>query len=69
VIVSRYAYGFSDDTVNGTRVVGHNGGTPGYEGQLSIYPERGHIVVVLANQDQTQHPMPAIRDSQELLTR
>ena len=49
------------------RVVGHNGGSPGWEGQLDIYPDRGHTVVMLTNQDQTL--TPAIRRSEELLTR
>jgi hypothetical protein len=35
-----YAYGFSDSRINGVRVVGHNGGSPGYEAQLDIYPDR-----------------------------
>src|SRR4029453_2788360 len=36
----RYAYGFSDSRINGVRIVGHNGGRPGYEGQLDVYPRR-----------------------------
>jgi CubicO group peptidase (beta-lactamase class C family) len=63
----RYGYGFSDTRINGVRVVGHNGGSPGWEGQLDIYPDRGHTVVMLTNQDQTL--TPAIRRSEELLTR
>ena len=61
-----YAYGFTDQKVNSVRIVGHNGGTPGYEGQLDIYPDRGHIVVLLTNQDQAL--APAMRSSQQLLT-
>jgi CubicO group peptidase (beta-lactamase class C family) len=61
----RYGYGFSDARINGVRVVGHNGGSPGWEGQLDIYPDRGHTVVMLTNQDQTL--TPAIRRSQQLL--
>jgi CubicO group peptidase (beta-lactamase class C family) len=62
-----YAYGFSDSRINGVRVVGHNGGSPGYEAQLDIYPDRGDTVVMLTNQDQVL--TPALRRSQELLTR
>jgi CubicO group peptidase (beta-lactamase class C family) len=62
-----YAYGFADSRLNGVRIVGHNGGTPGYEAQLDIYPDRGHVVVLLTNQDQTL--TPALRRSEELLTR
>ncbi len=62
----KYAYGFSDQQVNGVRIVGHNGGTPGYEGQLDIYPDRGYVVVILTNQDQAL--VPAIQKSEALLT-
>jgi hypothetical protein len=31
--------------------VGHNGGAPGMNGDLRIYPQSGYIVVVLANID------------------
>jgi CubicO group peptidase (beta-lactamase class C family) len=62
-----YAYGFADSRLNGVRIVGHNGGTPGYEAQLDVYPDRGHVVVILTNQDQTL--TPALRRSEEMLTR
>jgi len=65
--VDKYAYGFADVKFNGVRIVGHNGGTPGYEAQLDIYPDRGYVVVILANQDQVL--VPAIRRSEDLLTR
>jgi CubicO group peptidase (beta-lactamase class C family) len=61
-----YAYCFVDRRMNGVRIVGHNGGTPGYEAELDIYPETGHAVVVLANQDQAREP--AMRRSEEILT-
>jgi CubicO group peptidase (beta-lactamase class C family) len=63
----RYAYGFSDSRINGVRIVGHNGGSPGYEGQLDLYPDRGYVVVMLTNQDRVLPP--ALRRSQGLLTR
>jgi hypothetical protein len=62
-----YAYGFSDRRVNGVRVVGHNGGSPGYEGQLDLYLDRGSTVVMLTNQDQVLTPV--LQRSEELLTR
>jgi CubicO group peptidase (beta-lactamase class C family) len=62
-----YAYGFADTRSNGVRIVGHNGGSPGYEGQLDIYPDRGYTVVILTNQDGVL--IPALRRSQEMLTR
>jgi CubicO group peptidase (beta-lactamase class C family) len=63
----KYAYGFADFTVNGVRIVGHNGGAPGYEGQLDIYPTKGYAVIILTNQDEVAKP--AIAKSQEILTR
>jgi CubicO group peptidase (beta-lactamase class C family) len=62
----KYAYCFVDRRMNGVRIVGHNGGTPGYEAELDIYPETGHAVVVLTNQDQAREP--AMRRSEEILT-
>jgi CubicO group peptidase (beta-lactamase class C family) len=65
--VDQYGYGFAVEEINGVRIVGHNGGTPGYEGELDIYPDRGYVVVILANQDQVL--VPVIRRSEDLLTR
>jgi hypothetical protein len=65
--VDKYAYGFADQRIDGVRIVGHNGGTPGYEGQLDIYPDLGCVVVILANQDQAL--VPAIQHSEDLVTR
>ena len=48
----RYAYGFEDATLpDGTRRIGHSGGAPGINGVLSIYPQSGYVVAVLANRD------------------
>jgi D-alanyl-D-alanine carboxypeptidase len=49
---ARYAYGFEDrrDT-DGNGWVGHNGGAPGMNGNLLIYPQSGYVTVVLANMD------------------
>ncbi|MEV6866744.1 serine hydrolase domain-containing protein [Streptosporangium subroseum] len=63
----KYAYGFGDRKINGVRIVGHNGGTPGYEGQLDIYLDKGYTVIILTNQDGVL--VPAHRRSEEMLTR
>jgi CubicO group peptidase (beta-lactamase class C family) len=47
----RYAYGFGDHTINGTRCFGHGGGAPGMNGNLEICPTAGYVVAVLANMD------------------
>jgi CubicO group peptidase (beta-lactamase class C family) len=64
--VDEYTYGFSYQQINGVTFVGHNGGTPGYEGQLDIYPASGTVVVILTNQDKTL--VPAIQRSETMLT-
>jgi len=46
-----YGLGFVDATHSGVRIVGHNGGTPGYEAQLDIYPDQDTAVVALSNRD------------------
>jgi hypothetical protein len=48
---TRYAYGFIDDRVNGSRIVGHGGGFPGVNSNLDFYVEEGYIVVLLSNND------------------
>jgi CubicO group peptidase (beta-lactamase class C family) len=50
-----YAYGFNDRHVKGARIIGHNGGNPGYEGQLDIYIDKGSVVIVLANLANSSH--------------
>jgi CubicO group peptidase (beta-lactamase class C family) len=47
----RYAYGFQEASVNGTRCFGHGGGAPGMNGELKICPGPGYVVAVLANLD------------------
>lgn len=46
---SRYAYGFSDRTINGTRCFGHSSGAPGMNGDLEICGS--YVVAALANED------------------
>jgi CubicO group peptidase (beta-lactamase class C family) len=47
----RYAYGFIDARVNGTRITGHGGGAPGINANLDMYLDRRYTVAVLANYD------------------
>lgn len=47
----RYAFGFGDQTINGTRCFGHNGGAPGMNGDLEICAGNRYVVAVLANRD------------------
>jgi CubicO group peptidase (beta-lactamase class C family) len=65
-LVDKYTYGFAYQQVNGVTFVGHNGGTPGYTGQIDIYPGTGYVVVILTNQDDTL--VPAIQRSESILT-
>jgi CubicO group peptidase (beta-lactamase class C family) len=47
----KYAYGFMDRASGGVRSFGHGGGAPGMNGDLTIYPQSGYVVAVLANID------------------
>jgi CubicO group peptidase (beta-lactamase class C family) len=47
----KYAYGFQEASVNGTRCFGHGGGAPGMNGELKICPAPGYVVAVLSNLD------------------
>ena len=47
----KYAFGFQDNMINGTRCFGHGGGAPGMNGMLQICPGPGYVVAVLANMD------------------
>jgi CubicO group peptidase (beta-lactamase class C family) len=49
--VVQYAYGFMDRVQLGRRLVGHGGGAPGMNGELSFEPNGGYMVVVLSNLD------------------
>jgi CubicO group peptidase (beta-lactamase class C family) len=64
--VDKYTDGFAYQQINGVTFVGHNGGTPGYAGQLDIYPSTGYVVVVLTNTDGTL--VPAIQQTEAILT-
>ena len=45
----KYAYGFEDRTVNGTRCFGHDGAGGDVSGDLKICPQGSYVVAVLAN--------------------
>jgi len=47
----KYAYLFGEQMVDGTRIVGHNGGAPGISASLQMYWDKGYTVAVLANYD------------------
>ncbi len=49
--MGRYAYGFADRVINGTKCFGHGGGAPGMNGDLAICPGPGYVIAVLANVD------------------
>jgi hypothetical protein len=40
-----------DQASGGVRSYGHGGGAPGMNGDLTIYPQSGYVVAVLANMD------------------
>jgi CubicO group peptidase (beta-lactamase class C family) len=48
---ARYAFGFEDHAINGTRCFGHSGGAPGMNGDLEICPSSGYVIAVLSNLD------------------
>jgi CubicO group peptidase (beta-lactamase class C family) len=55
--MGKYAYGFGDERVAGTRIVGHSGGFPGISANLDMYLDNGYTVVVLSNMDQGAQPV------------
>ena len=44
-----YGFGFGQQTINGSKCFGHNGGAPGMNGELEICS--GYVIVVLSNLD------------------
>jgi CubicO group peptidase (beta-lactamase class C family) len=65
-LVDKFTYGFAYQQENGVTFIGHNGGTPGYTGQIDIYPRSGYVVVIFTNQDGAL--IPAIQRSEQILT-
>jgi CubicO group peptidase (beta-lactamase class C family) len=53
----KYGYGFGEFYKNKTRIIGHNGGAPGVEGQVDIYPDLGYTVIALSNYDRSTMPI------------
>jgi CubicO group peptidase (beta-lactamase class C family) len=46
-----YAFGWGSFTRNGTRILAHSGGCPGFNAIFSRYPEKGYTLIVLSNYD------------------
>lgn len=46
-----YGYGFGIEGEGPLRSYGHNGGAPGMNGDLRIYPQSGYVVIALSNLD------------------
>ncbi len=38
-------------------MIGHNGGAPGVDGNIDIYPDLGYTVIVLSNYDMATRPI------------
>jgi CubicO group peptidase (beta-lactamase class C family) len=54
---ARYGYGFGISNGPAGKVVGHSGGFPGLNGNLDIFPESEHVIVVLSNYDRAASPL------------
>ncbi|MGE8205559.1 serine hydrolase domain-containing protein [Heyndrickxia sp. NPDC080065] len=61
-----YGYGFFVETINGFQIVGHDGGFPGVNNRLDIFPNEGYIFIVLANNDNGGAALT--RDVRKILT-
>ncbi len=53
----KYGYGFGESFKNNIRSIGHNGGAPGVDGNIDIYPDLGYTVIVLSNYDMATRPI------------
>jgi CubicO group peptidase (beta-lactamase class C family) len=62
----KYGYGFGEFFINNVRIIGHNGGSPGVDAQMDIYPDSGYIVVVLSNYDRSV--LPVVKFIENILT-
>ncbi len=62
----KYGFGFGEVYKNNIRIIGHNGGAPGVEGQVDIYPDLGYTVIVLSNYDRSI--LPIINFIEETIT-
>lgn len=52
-----YGYGFGISNGPAGKVVGHSGGFPGLNGNLDIFPESEHVIIVLSNYDRAASPL------------
>ncbi|MDB5761342.1 MAG: serine hydrolase, partial [Herminiimonas sp.] len=55
-----YGLGFMHDGEGMSRMYGHNGGAPGMNGALWIYPNAGYVVIGLSNLDPDAATRPMI---------
>jgi CubicO group peptidase (beta-lactamase class C family) len=62
----KYAYGFGDNMIDGSHIVGHNGGGPGIAATFDILPESGYTAVVLSNYSPPAM-MPVVKKIRELI--
>ncbi len=62
-----YGYLFGNRTVEGQRIVGHNGGAPGINAVLDMYLDSGYTVAVMANYDEAASNVATVIE--HLLTR
>ena len=53
----KYGFGFGEFYLNNIRIIGHNGGSPGVDAQIDIYPDLGYTVIVLSNYERTVLPI------------
>nr|MBK9652478.1 beta-lactamase family protein [Bacteroidota bacterium] len=65
--VRKYGLGFGEVYKNNMRIIGHNGGAPGVEGQVDIYPDLGYTVIVLSNYDRAA--IPIINFIEDIITK
>lgn len=49
LIPGPYAFGLDHYTLNGHRVVGHNGSLPGFDAVMNVYPDDDVTIIVLTN--------------------
>lgn len=49
LIPGPYAFGLDHFTIDGHRVIGHNGSLPGFDAVMNTYPDDGVTIIVLAN--------------------
>ena len=64
----KYGYGFGDSVIEGTHIIGHNGGGPGIGANFDIFPELGYTAVVLSNYS-APTMMPVVRKVRELINK